>query len=784
LELEAALAVVATQASTDLGAAWLRSLRPAASMEELVERRRRGAEAARLLIDGALIPSGGEPLGPILGALGNDAGVGGRELLRIAQLLESVEAARARVLAGSPAYEALARLFADLPDGTALCRRIESVLDRRGEVREDATAGLVALRRSIRTHREKLYSELSGHVGRLRDHLSEDTIPLRNNRLVLMLDAGARGRIPGLVHGRSASGKSFYFEPLETVETNNQLQQSLEDEAEERRRVLAALHAEVVRGLPLVEAHRRALEQVDGAQAAARFARLTEGRWADISTERELKLVAARHPLLDPRLAAARLEALGSLGHEAEVVPLDVTLDPTRRVLVLTGPNAGGKTVALKTVGLLALLHHCGLPIPCAPGTTLGWAQRFVATVGDDQDLLTDRSTFSGRLLRLREAWDSAAEDSLVLLDELGSGTDPEEGSALSIALLERLIERRTLGLITTHLTQVAAAALELDGAACGAMEFSPDSGSPTFRLVIGPPGGSEAIALARRLGLATAWVERAEALLGHEQRDFRRLLAEVEAARDELGRARERFEIEASDLAKIRERLDRERAALEAERRVTGARLKRELDEFRRQTTSKLTAELERLRAEFQAGRRQRLAVESVERLFAEAPAVEAEEAESGPIAVGGGVRHRSLGWQGTVERIDGERVEVNVAGKRVKCKLGDLQAASGSRPAGPPAHPKATRAAAETEATDTPSELHLIGLRVEDALAAMDGFLDQSLRGSRREVRLVHGHGSGRLRDAVRQELRRHPAVASFRPGEPNEGGNGATVATLRER
>jgi DNA mismatch repair protein MutS2 len=790
LELDAALRVVATEASTDLGAMRIRGLRPAAAPEELDARRRAGQELSRLLVDGAIVASAGESFLDVVAALRGDAGLAGRELLRVAALLRAVETARGRVLAAQPPTPAWLTRFTDLPDGTALVRRIDAILDRRGEVREDASPALIGLRRSIRAHRERLYGELKEHVARLGDSLSEDTIPMRNNRLVLVLDAGARGRVPGLVHGRSTSGKSFYFEPLETVETNNQLQQSLEDESEERRRVLAELAALVVAHAELVEAHADVLAELDLFQAAARFARSSEGRWAEIPRQPELRLVAARHPLLDPRLTTARREALGAAGHEGEAVPLDVRLDLDRRILVLTGPNAGGKTVALKTIGLLSLLHHCGLPIPCGAGSALSWCDRFVATVGDDQDLLHDRSTFSGRLLRLREAWEAAGEHALVLLDELGSGTDPEEGAALSIALLEHLVGERVLGIITTHLTRVAGAAIDLEGAACGAMEFSPDSGRPTFRLLLGPPGGSEAIALARRLGLSPAWIGRAEELLGSEQRDYRRLLAEVESARDEFSRSRERLEVEASDLAKIRERLDRERSALEAERKVTASRAKRELDEFRQETARRLATEVERLRQEFEAGRRQRLAAEATERLFAAAPAVDTENAapvES--LGAGVAVRHRVLGWVGTIERVQGDRVDVRVGGKRVRARIGELAAAGAgdARRSGAASEPKgrAPRRGAvdEAGAPDTPAELQLIGVRVEDAIGAVDAFLDQALRGSRREVRLVHGHGTGRLRDALRQALRRHPAVAALRPGEPREGGNGATIVTLRE-
>jgi DNA mismatch repair protein MutS2 len=411
-----------------------------------------------------------------------------------------------------------------------------------------------------------------------------------------------------------------------------------------------------------------------------------------------------------------------------------------------------------------------------------------VATVGDEQDLLADRSTFSGRLLRLKEAWEHAGPDALVLLDELGSGTDPEEGAALAEALLEGLLEKGSLGVITTHLAQLAAAALELSGASCAAMEFDPGSGRPTFRLVPGPPGASEALALARRLGLPAEWLDRAEARLGSEHRDLRRLIAEVERVRQELAETRDSLEVERSDAEKLRRRLAEESAALAEERRSVSGKLKSELEQFRRDTTEKLRREEARLRERFEEGRRKGLAAEAVGELFASAPTFGAPEpVPEGPLVVGRPVRHLGLGWQGVLEKLEDGRAEVLVRGKRLRARPEELA------PAGPP--PVLTRK--EREASLQPAalrgregdldepvarEINLIGVRVEPALEQLDAYLDQALLSSRQEVRVVHGHGSGRLREAVRQHLRGHRGVAEIRPGAPNEGGNGATVVTFR--
>jgi DNA mismatch repair protein MutS2 len=353
---------------------------------------------------------------------------------------------------------------------------------------------------------------------------------------------------------------------------------------------------------------------------------------------------------------------------------------------------------------------------------------------------------------------------------------------------------------ITTHLAQLAAAALDLPGAACAAMEFDPETGRPTFRLMPGPPGGSEALALARRLGLPAEWLDRAEARLGSEHRDLRRMIAEVDRLRHELAAERDRLAVEADDAEKLRRRIDAERAALEEERRSVGRRLKAELEEFRRATRERLAGEVERLKGELEGGRRRGLEAEAVERLFAEAPELAPEEEPpAGELAVGQPARHARLGWEGVVEKLEPGRAEVLVRGKRVRCRPEELvpagtpaKAASPGR-ASAPEPPRGRRLperhrlparepGPDLGTSDIPAELVLIGRRVEPALEELDSYLDQALLASRRQVRVVHGHGTGRLRQAVREHLRAHPGVSGLRAGEPNEGGNGATVVTLR--
>lgn len=790
LELPSLLAVVAQLAASDLGRERALALRPFATEAELRAWRGRFEEASRLVAERALVPGFDIPLLQLLDRLVHGRPpIEGMDLVRLGDLGRATRTAAQRIREAVPPCPGLREIAAGLPDLDPLLRRIDRTFDRRGEVREDASPRLASLRGQIRRVRDQLYRDLGEFVSGHKEELSEDTIPMRGGRLVVVLQSGARGRSAGLVHGRSATGKSFYFEPLGVVETNNTLQQSVEDEEAERRRILNEILAEVRAALPALRAHSDFLAELDLLQTAVRFGERCDGHQPEIGPRHELRLTGARHPLLDPCLAELRADALGQPGHSGDIVPLEVEFNSGHRILVITGPNAGGKTVALKTVGLLSLMVQCGLPIPASSTSRVPYLRSLVATVGDEQDLLADRSTFSGRLLRLKEAWEASGPDSLVLLDELGSGTDPEEGAALSIALLEGLIEKGSLAVITTHLTQLAAAALEMPGSSCAAMEFDPETGRPTFHLMPGPPGGSEALALARRLGLPAAWLDRAEARLGSEHRDLRRLIAEVERVRRELTETRDRMEEERGDAEKLRRRLADELAQAEEERRTVGRRLRTELDTFRRETTERLRAEVDKMRERFEEGRRRGLETEAVETLFAAAPVlVETERAPSGPVAVGQTVRHLGLGWQGILEKLEDGRAEVMVRGKRVRCRpdeLGPAGAAERSERAERVATASAALRSGRKDLDDSvelPPEIHLIGKRVEPALEELDAYIDQAILSHRREVRVVHGHGTGRLRQAVREHLRGHSGVAAVRSGAPNEGGNGATVVTLR--
>ena len=822
LEFPALLRVVAGLAVTDAGRRLVYAISPRTDPDEIELRRVRYAEIARERGEGgALVPVLDRELLDLRRQLQTGGRrLGGAALLGLVAVIEASE----EVLERLGDHEETPRLAAEVeslraleagatetdvtgePIGcAALAARLRRTLDRRGAVRDDASPRLRTLVQDARRTQASVETQVHAYVREHGDRLADDSTPMRGGRFSVLLPSGSRGRLSGLVRGRSASGRSFYFEPSEVVEGNDEMERIAADKEIERARILAELVRQVLELTPAIIARIDFLAAVDALQAVAHFAAQLGAGLAGIAppapdgSAAALELRGARHPLLDPRLAEMRERTLGAAGNRGEVVPLDLALDDNR-TLVLTGPNAGGKTVALKTVGLLCLMTQAGLPVPAAPDSRFPIFDHLVAVVGDDQSVLGEQSTFSARLLRLREVWRRAGPRTLVLLDEVGAGTNPEEGAALGIALLEGLVESASMGVLTTHLTQLAAAALESQAASCAAMSFDPESGLPTYRLVIGPPGGSRALALARRLGLPAAWLERAEHFLGSEHQQLRRVLERNERRRERLlHREAELARLTAATEAE-RDRFETRQASLQAAQERLGKAVRHEVDALRRANRQRLDQALAELASQPRPGKRafaraagglhrelDRDASAAGDRASAATcepaarakpdPASGATPERPRPLVAGAPVRHRSLGWVGELQEVSGDRATVLVRGKRVRVAADALQAIARVE--------RAASSRVRVQASSAPaveSELMLIGQMVEPALDSLDAYLDRALASGRERVRVVHGHGSGRLRRAVREHLRGHPAVAGFNPAPPSAGGDGATEVVLR--
>lgn len=752
-------------------------------------------EAVAFRIRHGSLPLGGlEDVAPLLDALEESGGAGGPEDFRpIVQAARAAEAVR-RALAKAEGPLLSARRDR-MPSFLPLLSHAARLFGADGLLKDDASPVLAAARTRLRRRRDEVARQLERIVGERHEALGDAVVVLRNDRYCLPVLASARGRVPGIVHDRSGSGQTVFVEPLEVVEANNDLALLSSEERREAERLLAEFGRTLLSERGAIEEAVEELAALDALEARVAFGEVGAGRLPEISDDGAWVLRGARHPLLDARFGKLRQRVLGAGRGESDAVPLDLELSADRRLLVVSGPNAGGKTVVLKTAGLFAMLVQCGIPVPVSAGTQVPVFRAIRTEIGDAQAILSDRSTFSSSMERLAAILSEAGPDTLALIDEIGGATDPEEGSAIARAYLEALVDRGGRALVTTHLSAVKAFASSRGDALTAAMEFDDRTGRPTYRLHAGLAGRSHALSVARERGLPPPVLERATELLGESWK--RRERAETEAEQ-----ALERLRDAERELAREREDARRERDRLEAERRKAADERARMLAEglagFERaeaELARRVERELEGARAETA-----RLAQASASRLVEEAaravaaePVVaqarEAEEEIARTVEPGARARVRGLGAEGLVLTFEGDWARLEVAGKRLRVRRSELEPAGTGKKAGggrPETSRRRPRPSSEPsgggDLASLVPEIRVIGQRVEEAIEAVDRALDQALLSGAPRLRVVHGHGTGRLRDALRDHFRRHPAVASLRAGDKNEGGNGATIFEMR--
>ena len=713
------------------------------------------------------------------------------ELLDLFALVERSEAARQAVPVPDLSLPALEGLLSPLADLSNLAGEKDRIFEGDGRVKDTATVRLHSIRASILRLRRDVVKRLEELSRERAEVLSEAYVTEKSGRYCLPVRADRREALPGIVHEKSGSSLTLFVEPLAVVEANNALMEALEEERDEVHRILAGLTAQFAARKGDLTRAVTVLTELDAFQAQAEWSSRVEGVFPEAATR--VVLLGARHPLLDRRLAPLREEVFGENAEErrSDAVPLDLELPEGRSLLLLSGPNAGGKTVVLKTVGLFALLAQSGFALPAERGTALPVFDRILVVAGDAQDLLGDLSSFEAAMTRTARVLSESTPRSLVLLDELGSGTDPDEGGALAVAILEQGMVCGGLTVATTHLAAVKEWGHERPGVLSAAMEFDEATGRPTYQVKPGAIGRSRALAVAERAGLPRPVLETARERLGAAwaaaDAALSRLEAETLAARAESERGRAL----AAETEVRLEELSREKAILSAEKARLLEKARERIDralEALRETTRR---ELERLREELRAGRalsRGALTTVTNAARLAALSVIEEEPASSGaagPVAVGGLVRVRSFGTTGRLLHLDTARgeAEIDVGGKRMKVEASALAPASESASPRPAAARRAVpaRPASGGAPSMTSAEVVLVGRRVDEALPEVERALNEALLAGRSSLRIVHGHGTGRLAAAVREFLDQHPGVAAHRPGEPREGGTAVTIAVL---
>ncbi len=649
-----------------------------------------------------------------------------------------------------------------------VAQAIEHAISPEAEVLDRASVALASARAELRASLARLQQRVDAllHSSSLTKMLQEPIVTQRGGRYVVPIKSEFANAVKGIVHDRSASGATVFIEPLDILDANNRLREAELAEKAEVDKVLAELSRRVEAAADQLEATVGALAALDLILARGHFAETFDCVRPRLVTDGTIDLIHARHPLLVQQLAE-------------RVVPIDVRLGEGVRALIVTGPNTGGKTVTLRTIGLLTLMAECGLQIPAAPGSAVPVVRRVFADIGDEQSIQQSLSTFSSHLRNVVATLAEAESGDLALLDEIGAGTDPDEGAALAMAVLETLLERGTLIAATTHYPELKAFALNTPGVQNASVEFDPVTLRPTYRVHLGLPGASNAFAIAARLGLERPVLDRAEAHLSELHHSLERTLREAERARTDLAERLEGAKVTAGEAQRALEeaRREAERIRDEARERLRRARAEAEdvLLQARRAIRQAEEARDRSSRRDLvEDARAALMEAETARDKIATAP----EPRAMAPIAVGSPVRVEGMSEAGTLMSID-ERGMAEVAAGALRLRV----PATELRPAAAidVAPVRSTRPDVRGSAAGLPLQLDIRGARAEEALEVLDRYLNDAAVAGYERVRIVHGKGTGALRAAVRSALAQHPLVREVATAGRAEGGDGATIVTL---
>ena len=760
------------------------SLLPSTSLSEITHAQQQTKDAMnRSLKKGRLDCSGIKPLSSAIRRVEIGGTMNIEELLGLCKLLETARRVKAygRKEREDIPSDSLSELFDGLEPLSPLCDEIRRCIISVDEISDDASSNLKSIRRSIRSTGDRIHAQLNQMLNNqnVRNCLQDFVITMRNGRYCLPVKAEAKSQITGMVHDQSSSGSTLFIEPMAVVNLNNELKELSIKEQDEIAVILATLSAKAGEYIPAIETDYQILTELDFIFAKAAYALEYNGITPHFNTERKIRILKGRHPLLDAK----------------KVVPIDISLGSDFDQLVITGPNTGGKTVSLKTVGLLTLMGQAGLPIPAGDRSELAVFDDIFADIGDEQSIEQNLSTFSSHMTNIIHILKEANEHSLVLFDELCAGTDPTEGAALAVSILSYFHSRGIRTMATTHYSEIKIYALTTSGIENACCEFDVETLSPTYRLLIGIPGKSNAFAISKKLGLSDALIDDARTRISSNEQNFEDLLSDLEASRITIEKEQAEINRYKSEIAALKQQLKNKQEKLDESRDAILRKAKEEANQILQEAKDTADEAIRNFnkygttRPSIQEMEKQRTNIREKMAANEKKSSKEKETAIYNPkvpkkLRIGDSVKVLSMNLTGTVHSLPNAKgdlfVQMGILRSQVNIK--DLvlieDAAPGSRKYAKTGAGKLKMSKSSSVST----EINLIGKTVDEAIALLDKYLDDAYLAHLPSVRIVHGKGTGALRSAVQSHLKRQSYIKSFHLGEFGEGDAGVTIAEFK--
>ena len=781
LEYHKIIDMLSECATSALGRELCRNLKPSVNLEEIESAQQQTADAlTRIYQKGSLSFSGTHNVGASLKRLEMGGVLSIEELLKIASLLEVAKRAKAysRSEREESKADSLEELFSRLEPLTPLLEEIRRCILSEDEIADDASPALKHIRRSMKNTNERIRSQMNELLNSSRSHLQDAVITMRDGRYCLPVKAESKGQVPGMIHDQSSTGSTFFIEPMAIVKLNNDLKELYLKEREEIEIILASLSSLAGEYVPSIKEDFEILTELDFIFAKGSLAKKYNGTSPIFNNERRINIRKGRHPLLDHR----------------KVVPIDIHLGDDFDLLIVTGPNTGGKTVSLKTVGLFTLMGQAGLHIPANDRSELSVFEEVFADIGDEQSIEQNLSTFSSHMTNITSILKHVNENSLVLFDELCAGTDPVEGAALAASILSRLHDYGIRTMATTHYSELKVFALSTPGVENACCEFSVETLSPTYHLLIGIPGKSNAFAISGKLGLPGDIIENARNRMTEQEENFEDLISDLETKRTAIEKERLETEQYKKEIESLKRRLEEKQERLDAQRdkiirqaNEDAHAILREAKEVADQTIKNFhkygqanasAKEMEQERSKLRGK------MNDLEKNMALKQKETSNHKVPKTLRIGDSVKVLSMNLKGTVHTLPNDKgdlyVQMGILRSLVNIKdlvlLEDTPALGNKKKSTGAGKLKMSKSASVS------TEINLIGKTTDEAVSLLDKYLDDAYLAHMPSVRVVHGKGTGALRKAVHSHLKRLKYVKSFRLGEFGEGDSGVTIVEFK--